>query len=299
MVALKKAHNELFRRTSDECFATFQDLYRYCFDTSENSRTLWEPSKQMFLTHDMTVCCNEGDELQLNDWSFSQLCRHAGVAKDTINRLSSETASRVLEETLPNQEKPLQILATDDTTRSIHGVAYTRLWNVELLDVVNEFASDFSPPQTADNDHGTGLYCGEQDMFAFLIDPTGWVEINGQAFAPGFFVWNSEVGRRNASRGSGLVFGVQLMPPGSNNVQRRTSTNFLPSLSAPPGDRASRLPGGAAMRSCDDNEYQRIRKRILAKRLTNVTSRRDVKSVTCLFHLVSTKRTDAKRCAVE
>ena len=33
-------------------------------------------------------------------------------------------------------------------------------------------------------------------MFAFLIDPTGWVEINDQAFAPGFFVWNSEVGRR-------------------------------------------------------------------------------------------------------
>ena len=30
----------------------------------------------------------------------------------------------------------------------------------------------------------------------FLIDPNGWIEINGEAFAPGFFVWNSEVGRR-------------------------------------------------------------------------------------------------------
>lgn len=34
-------------------------------------------------------------------------------------------------------------------------------------------------------------------MFCFLIDPTGWTEIEGQAFAPGFFVWNSEVGRRS------------------------------------------------------------------------------------------------------
>jgi hypothetical protein len=42
----------------------------------------------------------------------------------------------------------------------------------------------------------TGLYCGEQDLFAFLIDPTGWVEMEGEAFAPGFFLWNSEVGRR-------------------------------------------------------------------------------------------------------
>ena len=47
------------------------------------------------------------------------------------------------------------------------------------------------------DDVSTGLYCGEQDLFAFMIDPTGWAEIDGQAFAPGFFVWNSEVGRRS------------------------------------------------------------------------------------------------------
>ena len=34
-------------------------------------------------------------------------------------------------------------------------------------------------------------------MFCFLIDPTGWVEIDGESFAPGLFLWNSEVGRRS------------------------------------------------------------------------------------------------------
>lgn len=34
-------------------------------------------------------------------------------------------------------------------------------------------------------------------MFCFLIDPTGWTEIGGEAFAPGFFLWNSEVGKRS------------------------------------------------------------------------------------------------------
>ena len=34
-------------------------------------------------------------------------------------------------------------------------------------------------------------------MFVFLIDPLGWTEIDGEAFAPGFFLWNSEVGRRS------------------------------------------------------------------------------------------------------
>jgi hypothetical protein len=55
---------------------------------------------------------------------------------------------------------------------------------------------DFQPPQQGFNG-ATGLYCGEQDLFAFLIDPLGWTEIGGEAFAPGFFIWNSEVGRRS------------------------------------------------------------------------------------------------------
>ena len=66
--------------------------------------------------------------------------------------------------------------------RSVHGTAYTRLWNAELLDVVREFG-DFKPPASRheseedDDDLSTGLYCGEQDMFCFrapfhgVIDP--------------------------------------------------------------------------------------------------------------------------------
>jgi len=61
---------------------------------------------------------------------------------------------------------------------------------------VKEFATDFEPPQEG-IDGRRGLYAGEQDCFAFLIDPLGWTEIDGEAFAPGFFVWNSEVGRRS------------------------------------------------------------------------------------------------------
>jgi Domain of unknown function (DUF932) len=62
--------------------------------------------------------------------------------------------------------------------------------------MLREFATDFTPPQKAAQG-GPGLYCGEQDMFVFMIDPTGWAEIEDQAFAPGFFIWNSEVGKRS------------------------------------------------------------------------------------------------------
>jgi hypothetical protein len=197
MATLTKANQELFKRGADECFGSFEDLYQHCSRQREESADLWERPQAVTLTHDLTICGSDGAELRFNDWSFSQLCGMAGVQKGTLNRLSHKTASKVLEETMPQSQKPLQILTSNDRVRSIHGVAYTRLWNAELLDVVKEFTADFRPPQTAMNGTGSGLYCGEQDMFAFLIDPTGWTEINGEAFAPGFFIWNSEVGRRS------------------------------------------------------------------------------------------------------
>ncbi len=197
MSTLTLAHHELFKRMPDECFDSFETLYDHCRRQRANSLDLWESPQDVLLTHDMTLCvCEDGSELKLNDWSFSQLCGMAGVQKGTVNRLSPKTASKVLEETLPRSGKPLQLLATNDVVRSVHGVAYTRLWNEELLDVVQEFASDFTPPQKAADGVHTGLYCGEQDLFAFLIDPAGWTEINGEAFAPGFFIFNSEVGKR-------------------------------------------------------------------------------------------------------
>ena len=104
--------------------------------------------------------------------------------------------------TLPDGNKPLQLYTEGNIIRSIHGVSYTRLYNADILAMVAEFATDFQPPQKAafggkNDSGGTGLYAGEQDMFVFLIDPTGWAEIEGQSFAPGFFIWNSEVGKRS------------------------------------------------------------------------------------------------------
>ncbi|TWU58966.1 hypothetical protein Poly51_17470 [Rubripirellula tenax] len=197
MATLTRAHEELFRRTPDQCYDTFESLYQKCQSDRVSAKDQWILPHELNVTHDLSVCLGSVPDYNLNDWSFSQLCRMARVHKDTVNRLSPKTASKALEETLPSTaDKPYQILTVGEEIRSVHGVAYTRLWNTELLDIAKEFASDFTPPQTASDGESSGLYCGEQDMFAFLIDPTGWAEIDGEAFAPGFFLWNSEVGRR-------------------------------------------------------------------------------------------------------
>ena len=198
MVQLNRAHNELFRRSPDERFASLQELTAFCHNEKQASSDCWQMPRAMQPRSSgglVTVTADE-QELQLNNWSLTQLCRLSGISKDTVNRLSADTASRALQETLPSSDRPIQLLKTGQSVRSLHGVSYTRLWNADLLDVVSEFATGFEPPQEGCNG-ATGLYAGEQDLFAFLIDPTGWTEIEDQAFAPGFFVWNSEVGRRS------------------------------------------------------------------------------------------------------
>lgn len=201
MVNLHHASRELFRRTTDECFPSLSVLRQHCEWQRDNSQEIWQAPRAIraTTTDDTKLVLTVGDDpapYRLNDWSFSQLCRLAGVTKETVNRLSADTAARVFGETLPYGNKPFQFYAQDDQLRSIHAASYTRLHNVELLAVAEEFASDFQQPPKGFNG-ATGLYGGEQDMFCFLIDPTGWVEIDGESFAPGFFLWNSEVGCRS------------------------------------------------------------------------------------------------------
>jgi hypothetical protein len=198
MANLTRAHQELFRRSPDETYSSVQALWDFCYHLKDSSVDRWASPTEMsaVLNGDvLTMRLGADGAYEMNDWSFTQLCRLADVNKDTVNRLSPRIASSVFAETLPQGNKPMQILTQDNRVRSIHGTVYTRLWNVDLLNVIREFGTDFQPPQTAVTG-GTGLYAGEQDMFCFLIDPLGWVEVEGENYAPGFFVWNSEVGRR-------------------------------------------------------------------------------------------------------
>lgn len=199
MQNLTRASNELFLRGADERFSTLQELWQHCQNDKQRSVDRWHPPQAIKTEPGggrFRIVLGQDGTFDMNEWSFSQLCRLAGVNKDTLNRVSAATASQIFCETLPQDGKPLQALTIDEHVRAIHGAAYTRLYNSDLLSMVREFATDFQPPQTAAGG-GTGLYCGEQDMFCFLIDPAGWAEIDGEAFAPGFFLWNSEVGRRS------------------------------------------------------------------------------------------------------
>ncbi len=199
MQNLTSASRELFRRSPDERFESLATLAAHCSTRKSQSSDRWHPPTELGTrpTSDrLAFTVGNDGAYQMNDWSFSQLCKLAGISKDTVNRLSPETASRAFGETLPRTNKPLQLFTEGDLLRSLHGTSYTRVHDADLVEILQEFSGDFQPPQKGFNG-ATGLYCGEQDMFCFLIDPAGWVDIDGESFAPGFFLWNSEVGRRS------------------------------------------------------------------------------------------------------
>ena len=200
MVNLMRANSELLKRSPDECFKSLADLRSHCVTQMENATEVWSKPQSVSAVvqrDEVALKFENGEARRLNEWSFSQLCSLCGVAAKTINRLSPSTATTAIEETLPKADRPIQFLTGANSVRSIHGISYTRLWNSELLDVVSKFESEFQPPKPAQSHYGTGLYAGEQDMFAFLVDDKGWVDIGEDRFAPGFFVWNSEVGSRS------------------------------------------------------------------------------------------------------
>lgn len=117
----------------------------------------------------------DGASLQLNHWSFGQVCRLAGVSRDTVNRLSAATTAQIFEETLSRiGNKPIRIFAENNRVRSVHAASYTRLFKANLL-MMREFAMSFEPPQLGMNG-ASGLYAGEQGV---IIDSIGWTESDG------------------------------------------------------------------------------------------------------------------------
>ena len=82
---LTRASKELFRRTPDECYPSLSVLSRHCQYQQEQAREIWQPPTSLWArpvsTDRLGMTAGEDQTFQMNDWSFSQLCRLAGVSK--------------------------------------------------------------------------------------------------------------------------------------------------------------------------------------------------------------------------
>jgi hypothetical protein len=88
MVTLNRAHRELYRRGPDESFQTLPELHDFCRQQRRSSSDVWQLPQSLqplALEGELSLTLESQDRVRLIDWSFTQLCRLAGVSKDTLN----------------------------------------------------------------------------------------------------------------------------------------------------------------------------------------------------------------------
>ena len=151
----------------------------------------------------------DGDGLDLNNWSFRQLCSLTSSPAAYLATLPTELAANNLNYTLnaAADDRDLMLLTKDKGLRAITSQKYSRLYDYEIIQRIEGLQEDGwtvppAYPVTFEDDHGTittsedsGLYRGDRSMFAFMVNEKNRIDDGSDGgLGRGFFVQNSEVG---------------------------------------------------------------------------------------------------------
>lgn len=206
MATLMKAHNNWASRPADERFSSLEDLHaearRKRFDAAS---ALVSTKELKALAHDGQVILNgaTGAQANLTNWSFAQVCRAAAAPPSYIQTLPAELAADCINtglQAVSSSDKTSMLLERSDdglTARALTSEKYARIWDVDITERLLELSARGPwQPAPAAFDGSRGLYMGDRDMFAFLVDNNRRIfeSLPGGGLSRGFFVWNSEVG---------------------------------------------------------------------------------------------------------
>lgn len=224
MTTLTQANKQWATRPADERYTTLDALHDAVTKRWKHSVDDRVSMNNMHLevNGDIILVGTRGERAALTHWSAGQLCSRLGVPRDLLTKLDPSTASAVLNDRLPKSiaegdvHGRQRVLLFDDNGRRVcrafHGEVYDRVWDSQVTKTLVEYLPQGwrNPVAYAAGKFGaglepSGLYAGDRDMFAFLIDGGDWREdqpnagsfsVDGEQFNRGFFVWNSEVGAK-------------------------------------------------------------------------------------------------------
>lgn len=224
MTTLTQANKQWATRPADERYTTLDALHDTVTKRWKHSVDDRVSMNNMHLevNGDIILVGTRGERAALTHWSAGQLCSRLGVPRDLLTKLDPSTASAVLNDRLPKSiaegdvHGRQRVLLFDDNGRRVcrafHGEVYDRVWDSQVTKTLVEYLPQGwrNPVAYAAGKFGaglepSGLYAGDRDMFAFLIDGGDWREdqpnagsfsVDGEQFNRGFFVWNSEVGAK-------------------------------------------------------------------------------------------------------
>lgn len=221
---LTRASREWASRPADERYSSLEALHAACVLSKSRARTAIVPYSKLQVTLDNdgqpALVGTTGATARFTNWSFGQLCSRLNAPASYLRRLPPDIAKNCInagiamlatggspiytpnalpsETDNPANTKLLLDVNGDRTVRAFTSERYTRIWHPDitarLLRLV-ELHPEWQPAPAA-QDGSRGLYKGDRDLFAFLVDNDRRVfekDKNG-GLGRGFFVWNSEVG---------------------------------------------------------------------------------------------------------
>lgn len=215
MAELMDANREWMNRPDDQRFLSLEDLHASVAARTARSRMEIQPTKQIaatlspaghlaFATPDIPV-------LEPTHWSFGQVAEMAGAPAGYMRKLHPELARLCINYGigfLASREAG-QVYREESETpgeapklRAVTGESYGRIYDQDVVQAIQAVNADgrWQVPAasyaTQNPKLATTLYASDRDVFIFLVDPNHDIEVGGERFFRGFFVWNSEVGSK-------------------------------------------------------------------------------------------------------
>lgn len=208
MTVLTKAHNEWANRPADQRFGSLQAMHERAMQHRTSAAVAEIKTKALRVAAEndrLLLTGPKGQTADLTNWTFGQIAEKAKAPATYIKTLPANVAADCINIGLKrsDDESTAQVLFSrngDLTARAITSDKYSRIWNADITKRLVEIEAR-GPWQPAPEafDGSRGLYLGDRDMFAFMVDNDRRIFESGPAggLSRGFFVWNSEVGARS------------------------------------------------------------------------------------------------------
>lgn len=203
---LTKANRQWETRPADERFGSLQAMHERAMRARTAAAVASIKANALRAVaqgEDLRIEGPTGASASLTHWSFGQIAERAKAPAAYLRQLPAPLAAECLNEGLRHAQDEGEVLALFDRSagdlaaRAITSDSYSRIWNADITARLLQLEAEGPwQPAPAAFDGSRGLYLGDRDMFAFLVDNGRRIFESGPAggLSRGFFVWNSEVG---------------------------------------------------------------------------------------------------------
>lgn len=212
MTTLMQANREWMSRPADERFSSVAAIHAAAQGFKDRAlRTDGVPTSRLRVADvggDVKLIAKGDLEIGLTNWSFGQLATVADAPASYLSRLPAKLAVENLNHGLArapeDKDRPNRLLfdraeSGMATLRALTSTKYTRIWNTDVTSRLVRLEQEGPwQPAPAAFDGSRGLYLGDRDMFAFMVDNDRRIFEKGPGggLSRGFFVSNSEVGAK-------------------------------------------------------------------------------------------------------